>query len=214
MRARIHKPDETRAPAALPPAATPGRRAAVVGALAGLAVAGSAATAFAQEGGLPQLNPATFAPQIVWLVISFVALYLVMSKVALPRVMGVLDARQGRIEDSLSRAEALKVQASEVLTQYETSMNEARARAHEAVRAVTQEGAAESARRHAELGARILERIEQAEKRIDQAKRAAMGELHSLAIDVGGTVTERVAGVKPSPQQIAAAVDGVVKERR
>ena len=41
-----------------------------------------------------------------------------------------------------------------------------------------------------------------------------MGELRSLAIDVGGTVTERVASVKPSPQQIAAAVDGVVKERR
>ncbi len=214
MRAQSHKPDETRGPAAPRLTVTVGRRAAVIGALTGIAVLGSAATAVAQEAGLPQLNPATFAPQLVWLAISFVALYLVMSKVALPRVMGVLEARKERIEDALARAEALKEQASKVVTQYETGMNEARARAHEALRVVTQEGAAENTRRHAELGARILERIEQAEKRIDQAKRAAMGELRNVAIDVGATAAERIAGVRPDPQQIAAAVDGVVKERR
>ena len=63
------------------------------------------------SGGLPQLNPDFFSPQLIWLGISFITLYYLMSKVALPKVAEVLEERQERITNDLDRAGNLRRQA-------------------------------------------------------------------------------------------------------
>ena len=57
---------------------------------------------------MPQLDPASFAPQLVWLFISFVALYFLLGRFALPKIGGVIKARQDRLDDDLSQAETMK----------------------------------------------------------------------------------------------------------
>src|ERR1700674_3084474 len=86
--------------------------ASLVFACAGAAMAGT-------EGGLPQLNPAVFSPQIIWLAITFVALYVLMSKIALPAIDASLTARQNRIEGDLAAAERLKTEAEATLGAYQ-----------------------------------------------------------------------------------------------
>ncbi len=81
---------------------------------------------------MPQFDPTTFAPQLVWLGITFLALYLLMSKLIIPRVSGILAQREDRIDGNLQRAEALKEEAAQVLAAYQKAIADARAQAQAA----------------------------------------------------------------------------------
>ncbi|MEC7398311.1 MAG: F0F1 ATP synthase subunit B', partial [Pseudomonadota bacterium] len=78
---------------------------------------------------MPQLDISTYPPQLVWLLITFVALYLVVWKVALPRIVDVRESRQRRIEDDLGKAETLRTEAETVLAALEKSHADAAAEA-------------------------------------------------------------------------------------
>src|SRR6266704_4063474 len=76
-------------------------------------------------GGKPQFPPfnkETFASQLVWLVIFFVALYVIISKLAIPRLGGIIDARNQRIDGDLAEAKKLKDQSDAALASYDKSL--------------------------------------------------------------------------------------------
>src|ERR1700750_1804399 len=81
------------------------------------------------NGGFPPFDPSTFASQLVSLVIAFVALYVIVSRIALPRVGGVIDARQNKIEGDLAEAQKLKDESEAALKAYESELASARAKA-------------------------------------------------------------------------------------
>jgi len=85
--------------------------------------------ATASEGGMPQLNVADFAPQLVWLAILFSIFYVIVSRVALPGIEGVLDGRKSKIDADLARAAQAKDQAAASVQAYETALADARAAA-------------------------------------------------------------------------------------
>src|SRR5438874_11879507 len=89
-------------------------------------------------GGFPPFESSTFASQLVSLVIAFVALYLIVSRIALPRVGGVIDARANAIEGDLSAAQKLKDESDAALKAYETELASARSKA-QAIRNETRE---------------------------------------------------------------------------
>ncbi|MEX0860470.1 MAG: ATP F0F1 synthase subunit B, partial [Cucumibacter sp.] len=88
-----------------------------------------------ERGGQPAIFPpfdaSTFASQILWLVLTFGALYLLMSKVALPRIGEILEIRRDRIESDLAEAERLRQRTDKAIQSYEEALAEARRRAHE-----------------------------------------------------------------------------------
>src|SRR3546814_20450305 len=75
---------------------------------------------------MPQLETAAFLPQLVWLAITFVVLYLLMAKVALPRVAGVLDERKKRLDHDLEEAARLKRETEKAIAEYEQALASAR----------------------------------------------------------------------------------------
>ena len=89
-------------------------------------------------GAFPPFDSSTFASQLVSLAIAFVALYLIVSRIALPRVASVIDARQNVIEGDLADAQKLKDESDAALKAYENELAAARARAH-AISAETRE---------------------------------------------------------------------------
>lgn len=144
---------------------------------------------------MPQFDTATFLTQIVWLVIAFAGLYIVMWKVALPKLAGILEARQSRIDDDLERAASLKSEADAVLTAYEKAMASAREDAQGKVRAAAEAAAAEATERHQALGAKLAAEIKAAEARIADAKQAALGNVEGVAADAARDTTAKLMGV-------------------
>ena len=162
---------------------------------------------------MPQLDPALFSPQIVWLAISFVVLYILMARLIIPRMSAVSDQREDRIEGNLLRAEKIKEEAAAVLAGYEKSIADARAKAHAAIVDAAAEIAAETARREGDFSRKLAEQGAAAEAKIRQAKSQAMGDLQKIAGDVAAAMAGKLTGVNVAGGEAAQAVSQVMKER-
>lgn len=162
---------------------------------------------------MPQFDPSVWPPQLFWLAITFVVLYLLMSRVALPRVSSILEDREFRISDSLRRAESLRQDAEAAVAAYEKLMADARTKAQEQVHSVRERAARDAAERHAELSDRLNAEVGAAETRIAAARDQAVGQLRGLAVEVAGAAVERLVGEKVDPSAVGKAVDGAMQER-
>ena len=161
---------------------------------------------------MPQLNPLDWAPQIIWLVITFSILYVLMKRVALPRIGSVIEARHARIGGDIEAADKLRRETQEAIAAYEQALAEAKARAHsiaqEANNKLKDEVAAERAALERDLAARSAE----AEKRIHQAKTSALKDVNAVASETAAEIVQRLIGVAPSKPEVSAAVAAVRKE--
>ncbi len=167
----------------------------------------------ALAAGLPQLDPSTYAPQVIWLAITFVTLYVLMAKVALPRIGHVLEERRHKIDQNLKKAESLKTDAEAVAAAYEAAMADARARAEDVLSEARERAAGEAAERQAEVGDRLHADIRAAEARIAEARDKAVAGIRDLAADVAGSAAERLAGETVDAGAVRSAVDAALKER-
>ncbi len=161
---------------------------------------------------MPQLDISTFPPQLIWLAITFIALYLIMSRSAVPRITQVMEERQKKIDDNLNLAESLKAETEAEAESYEKAMAEAREQARSAIHEATQEMSSESQRRHDELGEQLVADIKAAEQRIEEAKNAAISGIREAAVAVAAEATERLIGVEPGDEATTSAVETALKE--
>jgi F-type H+-transporting ATPase subunit b len=161
---------------------------------------------------MPQLNPLDWAPQIVWLVITFSILYVLMKQVALPRIGSVIEARQARILGDLETADKLRRETQEAIAAYEQALAEAKARAHaiaqESGNKLKDEVAAERAALEKDLAARSAE----AERRINEAKTAALKDVNAVATETAADIVQRLIGIAPSKSEVSAALAVFRKE--
>jgi F-type H+-transporting ATPase subunit b len=162
---------------------------------------------------MPQLDLSTFPSQIFWLAVIFLLLYLLMARVALPRVAAMIDARKARIEGDLERATQMKAEAEAVMAAYERSLADARAQAQATLKAAMDRFAAEAAERQRKATEVLAAETSAAEKRIAAAKAEALNGLRAVAIDVARTATRKLVGVAVDEGSAAAAVDRVLRER-
>ena len=162
---------------------------------------------------MPQLIIADFAPQFVWLVISFVALYLLLAKLALPRISGVLEERQNRIVDDLDRAEQMKREAEETLATYESAMADARNQARDLAQQARADLAAKSNDRLAELADELAQKAADAEREITERRDEALANVRAVAADAAMATLDKLIGVTPESGAVDAAIEQALKER-
>ena len=162
---------------------------------------------------MPQLDISTFAPQLVWLTIWFVVLYLLMAKLAMPRIARAMEARRRRREDDLARAAQLKAEAEAANAAYQKTLAEARAQAQATIKETSDRLAADAAKQQRALAATLAEQIEAAERRIAATKEQALAEVRGIAVDVGRSVVEKLTGAVPDAAKMAAAVDSSLSGR-
>jgi F-type H+-transporting ATPase subunit b len=163
------------------------------------------------KGGFPPFQKDTFASQLFWLAITFVLLYVVMSRIALPRVGAIIDARRAKIDGDLADANKLKINADDAMTAYEKSLAEARNRA-QTIGAETRDRLhAEAEKNRKVLDDQLNAKLVQAEKTIAETKSQAMASVRSIAADAAGAIVAKLTGAAASDSAISDAVDRALK---
>lgn len=160
--------------------------------------------------GMPQLEFSTFPNQILWLVITLVVIYLILSRVALPRIGSVLAERAGTITNDIAAAESLKQQAAEAEAAYHKALEDARAAAAKVIeqaRADIQEDLNQAiARADAEIAARAAE----SEARITEIRTQATTAVTEVSRDVAREILSGF-GVQVDAKAVSAAVNARMK---
>ncbi len=176
-----------------------------------------AAGAAADHGAapaMPQLNPKTMATQLFWLAVTFIVLYVLMAKVALPKVGAVIDARANRIDADLSVASNAKSEAEQLTTSYAQTIDKARSEASASLRSTVEAVEKEVARREMEAAAKAAHEAKAVEARLAAAQRAAMMNVSVIAVDVASAAVHRLSGVGVSEAEASQAVNDVLEHRR
>ena len=163
------------------------------------------------KGGFPPFQSQTFASQLVWLVIAFVLLYVLMAKLALPRVGAIIESRQKRIDDDIAEAGTLKAQSDEAVAAYEKALADARARAQAIANETRDSQAAAAEVRRKTLEDELNVKLAEAEKTIAGTKQAAMSNVRGIAEDATRAIVERLIGLAPSDKAVTDAVAEALK---
>lgn len=163
---------------------------------------------------MPQFNPEFFASQLVWLGIVFVLLYLIMSRLVLPRIGEVLEERSERIADDLDKAESLKKEAEGVIAAYEAALEKARGEASAVLAQAGQEVSEMAANRQAEFARGLAEKTAAAEERIAKAKEEAKAQIRDIAVGAASEVVSKLTGSSADESAISGSVDAALKEPR
>ncbi len=173
-------------------------------------MADNVAGAEAGGAGMPQLDFSTFPNQIFWLVVTLVAIYLILTKIALPRIGAVLAERQGTITNDLAAAEELKLKAEEAEAAYEKALADARAEANQIVEAARAEIQAELDAELAKADAEISARTAESEAAIAEIRAGALESVRAVAQDTAGEIVGAMGG-SADAEAVAAAVEARMK---
>jgi F-type H+-transporting ATPase subunit b len=163
------------------------------------------------KGHFPPFQQDTFASQLFWLVICFGLLYLLMSRVALPRMGSIFKARSASIEGDLAEASRLKSGAEAAMVAYEKSLAEARGRAQTIGNETRERLNAEADKNRKALEEALNGKLAQAESTIAATKAQAMSSVRSIAADAAGAIVTRLIGASPAAGAVSDAVDNALK---
>jgi F-type H+-transporting ATPase subunit b len=161
--------------------------------------------------GFPPFDGKTFPSQLLWLALVFIALYVLMSRVALPRIGSIIENRRSRIDGDLAEAQNLKGQSDAAIAAHEKALSDARGRAQTLANETREKAAAAAEARRKEVDAGLQTRIADAEKTIASTRSAAMTNVHGIATDAAAAIVERLTGVASAGKDVGDAVANVLK---
>lgn len=169
-------------------------------------VALTEAPAEQQQGGLPQLDHTTFSEQVAWLFLTFIVLYIIVSRFALPKIDKLMEERDEKIATDLDKAETLRAEVEEIKASYEASLLDARAKAQKASFETKEAIRSDITKAAEELEAKLSAEAEAAAAKISAAKADVMNDLETVAADVASELVSKLTGQDADEKSIKAAV--------
>jgi F-type H+-transporting ATPase subunit b len=163
------------------------------------------------HGAFPPFQSQHFPSQLLWLTVTFVLLYVLMSRIALPRVAAIFAARHKRIADDLAAAQGFKERSEAANAAYLKSLADASARAQAIANETRARQVAEANATNKRLEAQLNDKLAAAERSIAATRSSAMENVGKIAAETATAIVEHLIGVAPSAQDVAAAVGDVSK---
>jgi len=154
----------------------------------------------------PPMDPSSFPSQLLWLALTFGALYLIMKRSAVPRIGKVIEERRERIQRDLDQAEQLKSETEAALADYEQALFEAKQKASVIARQERAKVTAEAEQRRAAADEQEARKIADADARIASARNKAMTSVDEIAAETARTIVDKLIGAKATPDEIKKAL--------
>lgn len=161
----------------------------------------------APHSAFPPFDPSTFGSQLLWLAIAFGALYLLMSRVALPRIGEILEVRRDRIEGDLAEADRMRQKTDQALADYEQALASARSKAQGIAEDTRNTMKAEQAEKRSAVESDLARKMADAEARIQATKAEALGNVDEIATETAQALVQQLLGKVP----VKTARDAVAK---
>lgn len=170
-----------------------------------------AGDAHGAKPGLPQLDTTTFASQLFWFLISFVILYFVISRIAAPKIGGVIADRAGRIKGDIDAAAKAKRDSEAAIAGYDKALADARAKALKTSDELRNTVNAEINAKNDAAAKQLAADTAKAEARIAEARRNAMARVGEVARETAADVIQKLSGEAANAADVEAAVNAALK---
>jgi F-type H+-transporting ATPase subunit b len=158
------------------------------------------------ETSFPPFDPLNFAPMLIWLSLSFGLFYLLMSKIALPRVESILQARAHKIANDIAEANAFRARSEEAAAAYDKTIANAKAMALALAEETHARLTAESEANRLALEAELTATLAASEMQILEMKAAAMGNVEAIAGEAAAAIVQHITGRPADQEAIATAI--------
>ena len=166
----------------------------------------------AESGGMPQLNPEFWVSQIFWLVITFGILYVVLSKLILPKISANLESRKSQISDNIEAADKQREESENKLREYDEILLSSKIEAKNTFNQVREKALKDISSKKEFLDKQIDEEIKKAENEINQLKKDAPTKINKIAIETASELTQKLIGAEVNNSSISAIVDDLFKK--
>lgn len=165
----------------------------------------------AHGSSFPPFDATTYPSQLIWLAIAFGGLYLLMSRIALPRIANILEERHDRIADDREEAARLTAESEAAAVAYEKALATARGKAQGIAGETRDKLSAEADAGRKSLEAELSAKLSAAEAQIAAMKDTAMSNVRGIAADAASAIVHELTGEAPASHAVEAAVDTVLK---
>ena len=166
----------------------------------------------AESGGMPQLNPEFWISQIFWLTITFGILYIVLSKLILPKISANLELRKSQIQENIEAAEKQRENSESKLKEYENIILKSKLEAKNIFKDAREKVLKDINSKKEVLDKQIDDEIKKAEQEIEQLKKGAPEKINKIAIETSSELVKKLIGAELNNSSISAIVDDLSKK--
>jgi len=165
----------------------------------------------AESGGMPQLNPEFWISQIFWLTLTFGTLYIILSKLILPKISANLELRKSQIQENIEAAEKQRKESETKLKEYDEIILKSRLKANDIFKDSREKVIKDINIKKEALDEQIDEEIKKVEKEINQLKETSPEKINKIAIEISSDILKKLIGADVNNSSISAIVNDLLK---
>ncbi len=165
----------------------------------------------AESGGMPQLNPEFWVSQVFWLTLTFGVLYVVLSKLILPKISANLELRKSQIQENVEAAEKQRENSESKLKEYDQIVLKSKLEAKDILKSAREKVLKDINSKKEILDKQIDEEINNAEKEIEMLRKSASGKINKIAIETSSDLIKKLIGTEVNSSSISAIVEDLSK---
>ena len=166
----------------------------------------------AESGGMPQLNPEFWISQIFWLTLTFGVLYIILSKIILPRISANLELRKSQIQENIEAAEKQRENSEMKLKEYENIILKSKLEAKNIFKEAREKVIKDINSKREILDKQIDEELVKVDQEIMVLKKNAPAKINKIAIETSSEIIKKLIGVDVNNSSITAIVDDLLKK--